>query len=214
MSKLEGGNAMATYTLVTSAAGIATCQNKFQNYLTQALTLSGRFNLSTGGHGGRPNELVSYAPKQVPQFWYCHNIVDSRGKRRPSRHWNVFGVLPLSPHPTFNIITVEINVRKEGLPEQANGAFARDDNGRYCILHRGVLGGAFRDSRQRFLSWYPYPTGTKLYQVNPTTYQATPLPQQKQNDAVLVAFLDSCDKLVTDIEFFVCQVNQFKTTKD
>lgn len=40
------------------------------------------------------------------------------------------------------------------------------------------------------------------------------LPCQKQNDAVLVAFLDSCDKLVTDIEFFVCQVNQFKTTKD
>lgn len=59
-----------------------------------------------------------------------------------SRYWNAFGISEVAPRENSMLsIVCEINPPVEGLNKRAQGAFARDENGRIWLVHRGKIGG-------------------------------------------------------------------------
>lgn len=84
-----------------------------------------------GWQGGDTRATLYWLPKQG--FWIAH-------EKEHSRWWNPCGLEnPLNQRSPD--IVVEINPPFEGLHPKVTGAFARDEHGKFFVIHRGWLGG-------------------------------------------------------------------------
>ena len=74
---------------------------------------------------------VAYAPEW--DLWYAQQIQDKKC-------WNGFGIgAPIAGKKVA--LAAEINFPAEGLNRALSGVFARDENGRVFVLHRGKIRG-------------------------------------------------------------------------
>jgi hypothetical protein len=98
-----------------------------------------RIPVKIGFRGGNEEAEVFYSSK-LDIWFYFGGPIESSGKNKRERYWNVFGIG--KPKQNSNVpIVVEINSPIEGIYRRVGGAFAKDDKGNIFLLHRGKIGG-------------------------------------------------------------------------
>ena len=86
-----------------------------------------------GYRGGRYDGDVQWFPGLG--FWYVTQVV-----RDGKQYWNGFGREKPEEGATLSI-ACEVNSPIEGVNRRIGGAFARDSNGEFWLVHRGKIGG-------------------------------------------------------------------------
>ena len=116
-------------TVITDAATLAGAQQTFRENLLAAMPQ--RITCTVSGVGGGFAAEVAYAPEW--DLWYAQQIQDKKC-------WNGFGIgAPIAGKKV--VLAAEINFPAEGLNRALSGVFARDENGRVFVLHRGKIRG-------------------------------------------------------------------------
>ena len=116
-------------TVITDAATLAAAQKTFQEKLLAAMPQ--RIACIVAGIGGGFETEVAYSPEL--DLWYAQQIQDKKC-------WNGFGIgAPIAGKKVS--LAAEINFPAEGLNRALSGVFARDENGRVFVLHRGKIRG-------------------------------------------------------------------------
>jgi hypothetical protein len=92
--------------------------------------------ITLGWQGGREAKRVSWNTS-LGIFWTIDLGFSGSGY-----YWNLFGITGTGWNPKLaHSITCEINVHPRGIGRTIAGSFATDDDGRYCLVHRGKIGG-------------------------------------------------------------------------
>ena len=113
-------------TVITDTATLAAAQQTFRENLLAAMPQ----RITRTVSGGFAAE-VAYAPEW--DLWYAQQIQDKKC-------WNGFGIgAPIAGKKVA--LAAEINFPAEGLNRALSGVFARDENGRVFVLHRGKIRG-------------------------------------------------------------------------
>lgn len=116
-------------TVITDTATLAAAQQTFRENLLAAMPQ--RITCTVSGVGGGFSTEVAYAPEW--DLWYAQQIQDKKC-------WNGFGIgAPIAGKKVA--LAAEINFPAEGLNRALSGVFARDENGRVFVLHRGKIRG-------------------------------------------------------------------------
>ena len=116
-------------TVITDTATLAAAQQTFRENLLAAMPQ--RITCTVSGVGGGFATEVAYAPEW--DLWYAQQIQDKKC-------WNGFGIgAPIAGKKVA--LGAEINFPAEGLNRALSGVFARDENGRVFVLHRGKIRG-------------------------------------------------------------------------
>lgn len=93
--------------------------------------------------------------RRASAVWFKENSWWYGNYSAKHHHWNAFGLGNALLHRGQRNIVVEINAPEFGINRKVQGAFARDDEDRYCLVHRGRLGGGREGVGSSFLDWYP-----------------------------------------------------------
>ena len=116
-------------TVITDTATLAAAQQTFRENLLAAMPQ--RITCTVSGVGGGFSTEVAYAPEW--DLWYAQQIQDKKC-------WNGFGIgAPIAGKKVA--LAAELNFPAEGLNRALSGVFARDENGRVFVLHRGKIRG-------------------------------------------------------------------------
>lgn len=98
-----------------------------------------------GYPGGNEEKTVYWSNKL--KFWFC-------SEKTKYKYWNAFGNLNPKEHTMIPIIC-EINFPLKGIERMLGGAIAKDDLGRFYIVHRGKIGGGRRGiGKSTFINSY------------------------------------------------------------
>lgn len=115
--------------IIDDAASLAAAQQTFRDTLTAAMPQT--IACTVAGVGGGFACDVHYAP--ALELWYAQ-------QNQEKKSWNGFGIgAPVAGKKVS--LAAEINFPAEGINRALSGAFAREENGRVLVLHRGKIRG-------------------------------------------------------------------------
>ena len=132
--------------LVVEEKEITRCQKQFKSVLKSELPKKKKTII--GHQGGNFEDEIHHNN----DLWYSEMLL-TEDKVSIARYWNGFG---LGVRESGNqIIIVEINFVLSGDTKQVAGLFAKDEAGKYYILHRGKVGGGRKGiGKDSFKNWY------------------------------------------------------------
>ncbi|EJG0655455.1 HNH endonuclease [Vibrio antiquarius] len=135
---------------VTNLAEIKECQSLFEKVLKNRLPNKGRFNIGFPGGSWKDKEI-----HYNDDLWFLHYEIGSEEKS--PRYWNGFGLSESLSDKKSNNIVVEINIPTNRVNRKVAGFFAKSENGKVALFHRGGLGGGRKGvGKQAFLKWSSY----------------------------------------------------------
>jgi hypothetical protein len=116
--------------IIEKRSEIRIAQHRLMDELDRSVELHD--SVKVGYQGG--SEMLDISWSEEIGLWWGF-------KKKQTRYWNVFGTEEpeWSSNKSHNI-TCEINPSLEGINRRTQGAFAKDDEGKHYVLHRGKIG--------------------------------------------------------------------------
>ena len=164
--------------IIDDAETLAAAQSLFKEKIIAALPQTIRCTVA--GIGGGFETEVHYSPEL--DLWYAQQIQEKKC-------WNGFGI----GAPVVGKKAAEINFPADGINRALSGAFARDEDGRIFVLHRGKI----RGGKALFFRYYYGKV-------------ASADDGGKTDDFALIAALDAAD-FADKLAAFVRQILAIKT---
>lgn len=141
------------------------------------------------GFRGGNQEGIAYYSSELDVWMF-------QGKKAMPRIWNAFGIGKPDTNGSNSII-VEINFPFDKIDRRIAGAFAKEENGNYLVLHRGKIGGGKPGiGKENF--WDNY-RGDSLSAID----------GDKESEFCLVGELDS-KLFVSQVANFIHEINRIK----
>ena len=173
--------------VLRSREDIAAAQQKLQDQLDSLRSESVRAYV--GYRGGRYEGSVRWFPEL--NLWHVTQVV-----RDGRQYWNGFGTTRPKEGSSLSI-TCEINSPVRGIDRRIGGAFTRDDDGKFWLVHRGKIGGGRPGiGKSSFAEAY---RGEWITVVD----------GDRSTDVVPISSLES-DRLVVRVNAFVREVARIK----
>ena len=119
-------------TILSQEKEVRRAQKLFIDRMNEAAAKTGKINI--GWQGGNDVRKVSWS-SGLSIWWMLSNEIQNR-------YWNAFGTeTPQWDSRHSHIIDCEINIGYGGVNRRISGAFARNEEGRLFLVHRGRIGG-------------------------------------------------------------------------
>ncbi len=175
---------------ITDLEEINKCQSMFTQVLKDGLSNQGRFNIGFPGGNWKDKEI-----QYNDDIWFFHYEIGNEEKS--PRFWNGFGLSENLRDKKSNNIVVEINIPTSGVNRKVAGFFAKSDNGKIALFHRGGIGGGRKGvGKQAFLKWSSY----ELTEV---------ITDDVVDNAILVSFIED-GSLSKNLYKFLRNIASFK----
>ncbi|MCG9757581.1 HNH endonuclease [Pseudoalteromonas sp. Isolate6] len=175
---------------VTDLAEIKECQLLLERVLKNSLSNKGRFNIGFPGGSWKDKEI-----HYNNDFWFLHYEID--GEEKSPRYWNGFGLTESLSDKKSNNIVVEINIPTNRVNRKVAGFFAKSENGKVALFHRGGLGGGCKGvGKQAFLKCSSYELTEVMTGVD-------------VDKAIMVGFVED-ENFITNLYKFLQIIASFK----